>query len=87
MRQIAAKVLRVVRNVLCVLAALLLLFLLVRFIGTRINGRTPSGGINESMYVEINGTKQWISIYGEDIDNPVLLYLHGGPGSSTSAFD
>ena len=28
MRQIAAKVLRVVRNVLCVLAALLLLFLL-----------------------------------------------------------
>jgi len=87
MRQIAAKVLRVVRNVLCVLAALLLLFLLVRFIGTGINGRTPSGGINESMYVEINGTKQWISIYGEDIDNPVLLYLHGGPGSSTSAFD
>ena len=87
MRQIAAKVLRVVRNVLCVLAVLLLLFLLVRFIGTGINGRTPSGGINESMYVEINGTKQWISIYGEDIDNPVLLYLHGGPGSSTSAFD
>lgn len=39
------------------------------------------------MYVDINGTKQWISIYGQDKDNPVLLYLHGGPGSSTSLYD
>lgn len=83
----AAKALKAVRNILCVLMALLLLFLLVRFIGMKINGRTPQGGINESRYVEINGTKQWISIYGEDIDNPVLLYLHGGPGSATSAYD
>lgn len=62
-------------------------FLFVRFIGKRINSRTPEGGINEEMYVDINGTKQWISIYGQDIDNPVLLYLHGGPGSATSAYD
>ncbi len=53
----------------------------------KINGSVPEGGINESKYVEINGTKQWISIYGENKKNPVLLYLHGGPGSSTSAFD
>ncbi len=39
------------------------------------------------MYVDINNTKQWISIYGQDKDNPVLLYLHGGPGSATSAYD
>lgn len=56
-------------------------------IGRAVNSRTPKGGINESMYVEINGTKQCINIYGEDIDNPVLLYLHGGPGSATSDID
>lgn len=67
--------------------AVLLLLLLVRAAGKAWGSRTPEGGINESMYVEINGTKQWISIYGENKDNPILLYLHGGPGSSTSAYD
>lgn len=69
------------------LLGLIVLLFAVRFVGTTMNARTPDGGINESMYVEINGTKQWINIYGEDVHNPVLLYLHGGPGSSTSAFD
>lgn len=69
------------------LIAIILIFFLVRFIGKTINNKTPKGGINESMYVEINGTKQWINIYGEDRNNPVLLYLHGGPGSATSAYD
>ncbi|MBQ8827505.1 MAG: alpha/beta hydrolase [Oscillospiraceae bacterium] len=70
-----------------VLLSLTVLFFAVRFIGQKINSITPKGGINESMYVDINGTKQWISIYGNDVNNPVLLYLHGGPGSATSEFD
>jgi hypothetical protein len=70
-----------------VLISVIALFFIVRFVGQKINGRTPKYGINESMYVDINGTKQWISIYGEDINNPVLLYLHGGPGAPTSYYD
>ena len=69
------------------LAAAIVFFLIVRFVGQKIYNRTPKGGINEEMYVDINGAKQWISIYGQDLDNPVLLYLHGGPGSSTSLYD
>lgn len=79
--------LKILKWLLILLASAIVLFLIVRYVGQRIYGRTPDGGINEQMYVDINGTKQWISIYGQDKDNPVLLYLHGGPGSSTSAID
>ena len=73
--------------ILITLAAAIMILLVVRLIGRAINGKTPDGGINESMYVDINGTKQWINIYGQNKDNPVLLYLHGGPGSATSYQD
>lgn len=68
-------------------AALLLTAFLVCLIGRGINLITPSKGINETRYVDINGSKQWISIYGKDTSNPVLLYIHGGPFLATSSLD
>ncbi|MCQ2979453.1 MAG: alpha/beta hydrolase [Clostridia bacterium] len=62
-------------------------FFLFRWGGMLIHKLPPIGGINKSMYVTINGREQWINIYGKDKDNPVLLYLHGGPGQATSTFD
>ncbi|HWA03709.1 MAG TPA: alpha/beta hydrolase [Rhizomicrobium sp.] len=41
---------------------------------------TPRG-IEESRSVDINGTRQWISVRGRDRDNPILLFLHGGPAA------
>lgn len=79
--------LRILKWVGVFLAVLIAAFFVSRWIGRSINKRTPDGGINESLFVEINGSKQWINIYGKSIDNPVLLYLHGGPGSSTSTLD
>ena len=66
---------------------IIILLLIVRFIGKLYYNRTPDGGINETMYIDVNGQEQWINIYGEDKNNPVMLYLHGGPGGSTSAMD
>ena len=44
--------------------------------------RSPNG-VQEGQFVAIGGIKQWIQIRGDDQKNPVLLYVHGGPGSST----
>jgi pimeloyl-ACP methyl ester carboxylesterase len=43
-------------------------------------------GIFEERFVRIGGIDQWISIRGEDQNNPVLLVIHGGPGSCYSIF-
>jgi pimeloyl-ACP methyl ester carboxylesterase len=40
-------------------------------------------GVQEGMYVKIGGVDQWIQIRGEDRGNPVILFIHGGPGGST----
>ncbi|MBX7549764.1 alpha/beta hydrolase [Streptomyces sp. NPDC004232] len=47
--------------------------------------RTPNG-IDEASYVRIGGIDQWISIRGEDLANPVILEVHGGPGASNLVF-
>ncbi|MFF4364342.1 alpha/beta fold hydrolase [Streptomyces sp. NPDC001604] len=41
-------------------------------------------GIDEQSYVTIGGLDHWLSIRGEDRANPVVVELHGGPGSSNS---
>ncbi|WP_338466243.1 alpha/beta fold hydrolase [Novosphingobium sp. ZN18A2] len=41
---------------------------------------TPNG-IDETSVVVLGGSRQVINIRGENRDNPILLYIHGGPGS------
>jgi pimeloyl-ACP methyl ester carboxylesterase len=41
-------------------------------------------GVDEASYVSIGGIEQWVTIRGEDRGNPVLLFLHGGPGDVTN---
>ncbi|MEU3709782.1 alpha/beta fold hydrolase [Streptomyces catenulae] len=47
----------------------------------RITGRH---GIDERYFTRIGGLDQWISVRGEDRAHPVVVELHGGPGSSHS---
>src|SRR5688572_8382235 len=44
---------------------------------------TPNG-IDEGLFVPVRGVEQWITIRGTDRSNPVLLIVHGGPGTPLS---
>jgi len=50
--------------------------------------RTASAAspIDEIGFVQIGGIDQWIAIQGQSTANPVILYLHGGPGEAQSPF-
>ena len=42
--------------------------------------------IDTAAAVDIGGIKQWVSIKGTNKGNPVLLFLHGGPGNSAMSY-
>ena len=39
------------------------------------------GGVQESYTTRIGGVDQWLSVRGQDRDNPMILFVHGGPAS------
>lgn len=49
------------------------------------DGQEVAGSISELVRVEIGGNEQWIELRGASADNPVLLYISGGPGQSDLA--
>jgi hypothetical protein len=38
-------------------------------------------GIQENYEVNIGGLKQWAYVRGQNRDNPLILFVHGGPAS------
>lgn len=58
-------------------------FILASFTSTK--KITSPKGISEIKYLDINNSKQYVLIRGQDTTNPVLLFLHGGPGASATA--
>lgn len=43
------------------------------------------GSIAELTCLTLNGRKEWVSIRGESAENPILLFLAGGPGGTQMA--
>jgi pimeloyl-ACP methyl ester carboxylesterase len=48
-------------------------------------GSLSSHRVDEEKFIPVNGIEQWITIKG-DRSKPVILFLHGGPGSVISPY-
>jgi len=55
-------------------------------LGLMARAADASNSIDETGFVQIGGIDQWIAIQGENRNNPVILFLHGGPGEAQSPF-
>ncbi len=38
-------------------------------------------GVQEAFEVPVNGVRHWVNVRGQDRDNPLILFVHGGPAS------
>lgn len=62
------------------LVILIIFLLLILFIPSRTPQIEGNNSIASIQKVKAGGIEQYIMIRGRDINNPILLFLHGGPG-------
>jgi proline iminopeptidase len=50
------------------------------------DGQKAEGSVAEIVRLEVNGAEQFLILRGRDASKPVLLFLHGGPGTPETPF-
>ena len=65
-----------------------LLFSLAANAATRLAPACVSnqGKVDEKGFVAIGGIEQWVTVKGDSCANPVVLFIHGGPGNPLSPY-
>ena len=69
-----------------ILLAVFLILVITVFVARGVNAATSKirteNGIQRAEFVTLGGIEQYVQIRGEDKENPVIIFLHGGPGSN-----
>lgn len=85
-----ATILRITLEIIAALIVIIVLALIATaktrtrpFVDT--NGAVIKDSIAEELYLPLGGVKQWVLLRGRTIHNPILIFLHGGPGISLHA--
>ena len=47
---------------------------------------SPKQPVREDRFIAIGDSEQWVTIRGDSCANPVILFLHGGPGNTLSPY-
>lgn len=68
--------------ILAAIAAAVIALFLIPGSTPRIDARLHPHGLASLEQVPVNETRQWVLIRTEDVTNPVVLFVHGGPGTS-----
>lgn len=64
---------------LVLLAICIVVLFIVRSIKNNKYKLDTNNGVEESFYIELGGIEQFVQIRSEDVSNPVVIFLHGGP--------
>lgn len=65
---------------------ILLIIKICRYINAKKYKICSNNGIEKTEYIAMGGIKQYIQIRGENILNPIIIMLHGGPGNNMAHY-